>query len=339
MRDFAFAGAPDYRTCRPRSTASSSASGRPGFPARDGPRGGADALELARRSCSAVPVPDLRRRPDRRRLRDGIAGPDLDPDRRRAACATRRPRDRPPVVLRDRRQRPGPPAVRRRGRHRLRRPLRARACAAPAAARPPGSTCPSTSTRRPATTRTSTSRAGTSSTTPRKRMGTTAFWAGIRDYLATNRFRMATTKSLLDTLDATHPARPGPPLFEPRFPGLLTPAPGPPARRRSAAAQRLRHLAEGPTEACGRQRRQPATSHADDGPLDAGPRAARSRPGRPAAAARSPATGSRRRRAAGSRASGRARRGRAAGGGRRRPGRGRVGPTWTGPSGPIIAAR
>ena len=57
----------------------------------------------------AVSVPDLRPRPDRRRLRDGVARPDLDPDRRRPRepVVPRPPRDRPPVVLRDRRQRPG----------------------------------------------------------------------------------------------------------------------------------------------------------------------------------------------------------------------------------------
>ena len=52
-----------------------------------------------------------------------------------------RPRDGPPVVLRDRRQRPGARAVRRRGRRRLRRPLRPGAASGRAAARPAGSTC------------------------------------------------------------------------------------------------------------------------------------------------------------------------------------------------------
>jgi hypothetical protein len=36
-------------------------------------------------------------------------------------------------------------------------------------------------------------------------MGSTTFWAGIRDYLATNRFKIAGTKTLLDTLDAHTP--------------------------------------------------------------------------------------------------------------------------------------
>ena len=53
----------------------------------------------------------------------------------------------------------------------------------------------------------------------RKAMGNTAFWAGIRDYLATNRFKLTTTKTLLDTLDRHTPldlVR----RYEPRFPGL-----------------------------------------------------------------------------------------------------------------------
>jgi hypothetical protein len=53
----------------------------------------------------------------------------------------------------------------------------------------------------------------------RKRMGATAFWAGIRDYLATNRFKITTTKSLLDTLD-DHTPLDLVPRYEPRFPGL-----------------------------------------------------------------------------------------------------------------------
>ena len=53
----------------------------------------------------------------------------------------------------------------------------------------------------------------------RKRMGSGAFWAGIRDYLATYRFKLATTKALLDTLDAHTPLNLVP-RFAPRFPGL-----------------------------------------------------------------------------------------------------------------------
>jgi hypothetical protein len=53
----------------------------------------------------------------------------------------------------------------------------------------------------------------------RKRMGSTAFWAGIRDYLATYRFRLGSTKALLDTLDR-HTPLDLVPRYEPRFPGL-----------------------------------------------------------------------------------------------------------------------
>ena len=53
----------------------------------------------------------------------------------------------------------------------------------------------------------------------RRRMGSTDFWAGIRDHLATNRFRLTGTKSLLDTLDDHTPLDLGP-RFEPRVPGL-----------------------------------------------------------------------------------------------------------------------
>jgi hypothetical protein len=53
----------------------------------------------------------------------------------------------------------------------------------------------------------------------RRRMGATAFWAGIRDYLATYRFKLGSTKALLDTLDRHTPLNLVP-RFEPRFPGL-----------------------------------------------------------------------------------------------------------------------
>jgi hypothetical protein len=53
----------------------------------------------------------------------------------------------------------------------------------------------------------------------RRRMGSTAFWAGIRDYLTANRFKLTTTKTLLDTLDAHTPLNLVP-RYEPRFPRL-----------------------------------------------------------------------------------------------------------------------
>ena len=51
----------------------------------------------------------------------------------------------------------------------------------------------------------------------RRRMGSTAFWAGVRDYLAANRFKISGTKTLLNTLDAHTPLNLVP-RFEPRFP-------------------------------------------------------------------------------------------------------------------------
>ncbi len=53
----------------------------------------------------------------------------------------------------------------------------------------------------------------------RKRMGSTAFWAGMRDYLTAYRFKIGSTKALLDKLDARTPLNLVP-RYEPRFPGL-----------------------------------------------------------------------------------------------------------------------
>ncbi|HEX3427646.1 MAG TPA: hypothetical protein VHS36_02475, partial [Candidatus Limnocylindrales bacterium] len=53
----------------------------------------------------------------------------------------------------------------------------------------------------------------------RRRMGPTAFWAGIHDYLAANRFKIAGTKTLLATLDAHTPLNLVP-RFHPRVPRL-----------------------------------------------------------------------------------------------------------------------
>jgi hypothetical protein len=53
----------------------------------------------------------------------------------------------------------------------------------------------------------------------RVRMGSTRFWSGVRAYIAENRFEIAPTKTLLDTLDA-HTTQDLVPRFEPRFPRL-----------------------------------------------------------------------------------------------------------------------
>jgi len=52
----------------------------------------------------------------------------------------------------------------------------------------------------------------------RRAMGSTAFWAAIRDYLATYRFRIATTQALLKTLDDHTPLDLGATRFRTRFP-------------------------------------------------------------------------------------------------------------------------
>lgn len=53
----------------------------------------------------------------------------------------------------------------------------------------------------------------------RTRMGSTAFWKGMRAWVTANRFRIATTRSLLDTLDA-HTPLDLVPRYERRFPRL-----------------------------------------------------------------------------------------------------------------------
>jgi hypothetical protein len=53
----------------------------------------------------------------------------------------------------------------------------------------------------------------------RRKMGSTAFWAGIRDYLAHYRFKIGGTRALLNTLDA-HTPLDLVPRYRPRFPSL-----------------------------------------------------------------------------------------------------------------------
>jgi hypothetical protein len=54
----------------------------------------------------------------------------------------------------------------------------------------------------------------------RRRMGSTAFWAALRGYVAANRNRLVTTSTLLDALDAATPINLGATLFGPRFPRI-----------------------------------------------------------------------------------------------------------------------
>ena len=53
----------------------------------------------------------------------------------------------------------------------------------------------------------------------RRRMGSAAFWAGLRAYVEANRFGMGSTRELLDTLDAHTPLNLVP-RYAPRFPRL-----------------------------------------------------------------------------------------------------------------------
>ena len=218
----------------------------------------ADAVPRLPVAARPVPVPDLQGRPVGRRLRDGVAGLDLDPVRRRQRepALPRRARDRPPVVLRPRRQRPGPPAVRRRGGRRLRRPRDHRARGAGHAARPAGSTGRSTATRARATTRSSTSRAATSST--RRAGGWARRRSGRRcaSTSPTTATGWSGTSTLLKALDDADAGRPRRSCSRRASRQLLTDATRA-VRRRAPAAS-----AGTPAAGAGSTARQPATSQA-----------------------------------------------------------------------------
>jgi len=54
----------------------------------------------------------------------------------------------------------------------------------------------------------------------RRKMGSTAFWAALRGYIAANRNEISTTQTLLEALDAATPIDLGKTLFAPRFPRI-----------------------------------------------------------------------------------------------------------------------
>jgi hypothetical protein len=54
----------------------------------------------------------------------------------------------------------------------------------------------------------------------RRKMGSTAFWAALRGYVADNRGKIVRTRTLLDALDAATPLDLGGTLFAPRFPRI-----------------------------------------------------------------------------------------------------------------------
>ena len=131
----------------------------------------------------------------------------------------------------------------------------------------------------------------------RRRMGSTAFWRTLREYVAAHRYGIVTTPTLLKTLDDATPVDLSP-MFRPRFPRLLL--------RPSLDAARTRRSA---ASACGICRNRPAgagsrpasrrRSQRRDDALAWTPREAVRPRGRPAAAGRSTATASSRRRPAG----------------------------------------
>ena len=56
--------------------------------------------------------------------------------------------------------------------------------------------------------------------TARRKMGSTAFWAALRAYIAANTNKISTTQTLLEALDAATPIDLGTTLFAPRFPRI-----------------------------------------------------------------------------------------------------------------------
>ena len=56
--------------------------------------------------------------------------------------------------------------------------------------------------------------------TARRKMGSTAFWAALRGYIAANRDKISTTQGLLQALDDATPIDLGTTLFAPRFPRI-----------------------------------------------------------------------------------------------------------------------
>jgi hypothetical protein len=54
----------------------------------------------------------------------------------------------------------------------------------------------------------------------RRKMGSTAFWAALRGYIAANKNKISTTQTLLEALDAATPIDLGKTLFAPRFPRI-----------------------------------------------------------------------------------------------------------------------
>ena len=132
----------------------------------------------------------------------------------------RHPRDRPPVVLRDRRA-----TTRRASRSPTRRPRTSSpatcwACGALAGARAAPLDRSIYRYSRACYYETIYIQGGNLLDDARKRMGSTAFWAALRGYIADHRWGLVHTRTLLDALDAGDAARPAPRGGVPRFPTL-----------------------------------------------------------------------------------------------------------------------
>ena len=254
MRDFTVTAATDYRT-RSRVVGDTIVRVyyRPGRAGRGDARRRGRRVRRPRARLGPYPLP-RRSRSSSRPAAYGMESPGLiwipTGVARLEPALPGRPRDGPPVVLRDRRQRPGERAVRRRGRRRLRGPLRP----GPAARQPlrDGDARPVDLRRTPrrATTRRSTSRAATCSTTrgggwARPRSGPRCAATSPRTGTGSSTTRRCSTRSTRrrrSTSAAT--------LFGPRFPRLDVVGrldrrlAARRRRRRSARASALRHLAE-----------------------------------------------------------------------------------------------
>ena len=204
------------RSSATRSSASTTGPGAPGAAMLDA---AADAFDALERRLGPYPHPDVPGRPVGRR-RTGWSRPGSSGSRPAAArtCATWPP-TRPPTSGST-----GSSATTRRG---SRSPTRPRptsrratswACSAAAAARRRPSIGRSTSTRRACYYEKIYIQGGNLLDEARRQMGSTAFWAALRGYIAANRNTISTTQTLLQALDAGTPLDLGKTLFAPRFP-------------------------------------------------------------------------------------------------------------------------
>ena len=222
VRDFNVTAATDYRT-KSRVVRDSVVRVyyRPGAPGAAMLDAAADAFDALERRLGSYPHRTFRVAQSAGAYGMESPGLGLDSDRRGRLepALPGRPRDGPRVVLRDRRQRPGEAAVRRRGGGRFRRPLH------PGSKR--GSRCATATLDRTIYQYSAACyyekiyiQGGNLLDAARRKMGSTAFWAALRGYIAANRDTISKTETLLDALDAATPIDLGKTLFAPRFPRI-----------------------------------------------------------------------------------------------------------------------